>query len=390
MVTALIHMYSSFGCVLYARKLFDGVHFGDVCLWNAMVAGYAKVGDVDNARDLFERMPQRNVISWTAVIAGYAQMKRPKEAIEIFRRMQLENVEPDEIALLSVLSACARLGSLEMGDWLHNNIQKHGFSGIISLNNALIDMYAKSGNIKKALDVFENAKDKNVITWTTVISGLALHGLGIEALEMFSCMESALVKPNDITFIAILSACSHAGLVETGSWYFNTMASSYGIEPKVGHYGCMIDLLGRAGHLQEALELLKRMPFEANAAIWGSLLASSKIHGDAKLGDLALQFLMELEPDNSGNYTLLSNTYAAQDRWSESGMVRKVMRDTGVKKMSGGSLIEVNNRVHEFTAEDKSHTEFYRIYEVLLKIYEQLKMAGHLQKESNGLVEFDE
>lgn len=389
---ALVRMYSSCGCVFSARKLFDAVNIRDASLWNAMVAGYAKAGDVDSARNVFELMPlrQRNVISWTAVIAGYAQMKRPKEAIGIFRRMQLENVEPDEIALLAVLSACANLGALHFGVWLHNYIQKRGFSGLITLNNALIDMYAKSGNIRKALDLFEIMKDKNVVTWTTMIAGLALHGLGREAIQMFFRMESARVRPNDITFMAILSACSHAGLVETGSWYFNVMTSTYGIQPKIEHYGCMIDLLGRAGYLHEALDFVRRMPFEANAAIWGSLLASSKIHGDVNLGDHALQLLMKLEPHNSGNYTLLSNIYAAQGRWTESGMVRKVMRDTGVKKMSGWSFIEVNNRVHQFIAGDKSHSEFFRIYDILHKIYKQLEVAGNLQKESNGLLEVGE
>ncbi|XP_024929798.1 pentatricopeptide repeat-containing protein At5g56310 [Ziziphus jujuba] len=391
-VAALVRMYSSCGCVFSARKLFDGVKFRDVSLWNAMVAGYAKAGDADSAQNVFEHMPlrQRNVISWTAVIAGYAQMKRPKEAIHIFVRMQLANVEPDEIALLAVLSACANLGALRFGVWLHNYIQKRGFSGLITLQNALIDMYAKSGKIRKALDLFEIVKVKNVVTWTTMISGLALHGLGREAIQMFSRMESALVKPNDVTFMAILSACSHAGLVETGSWYFNIMASTYGIQPKIEHYGCMIDLLGRAGYLREALELVRRMPFEANAAIWGSLLASSKIHGDANLGDHALQLLIKLEPHNSGNYALLSNIYAAQGRWTESGMVRKVMRDTGVKKMSGWSFTEVNDTVHQFIAGDKSHSEFCRIHDILLTIYEQLDQAGNLQEESNGLLKFGE
>ncbi|KAK9273480.1 hypothetical protein L1049_018290 [Liquidambar formosana] len=371
-ITGLIQMYSSCGCVCDARKLFDGVHSSDVVLWNAMVAGYAKVGDVANARDLFERMPERNVISWTAMLAGYAQMNQPNEAITIFQRMQLEGVEPDEITMLAALSACAHLGALELGEWIRNYIEKHGFSKVVPLRNALIDMYAKSGNIKKALDVFENMKHKSVVTWTTMIAGLALHGLGREALEMFSRMDGAKIKPNEVTFIAILSACSHVGLVEMARWYFNGMGTRYGIEPKIEHYGCMIDLLGRAGYLREAQQLVREMPCEANAAIWGSLLAASRIHGDAELGQHALQHLKHLEPQNSGNYMLLSNIYAAVGMWNEARMVRKVMRDTGVKKMPGGSFIEVNNRVHEFIAGDTSHSHFERIYEVLCKINGQL------------------
>ncbi|XP_059659500.1 pentatricopeptide repeat-containing protein At5g56310-like [Cornus florida] len=382
--TALIQMYSTCGCVSDARKLFDGMCIRDVASWNAMVAGYAKVGEVDSARNLFECMPERNVISWTTVIAGYVQVDRPSEAILVFRRMQLENVEPDEVAVLSALSACAHLGALELGEWIHNYIDKHRLRKTIPLSNALIDMYAKSGNIKKAIDVFENMNDRSVITWTTIIAGLALHGLGREALEMFTRMEKAHIKPNSVTLIAVLSACSHVGFVEMGRWHFYSMESRYGIKPKIEHHGCMIDLLGRAGCLQEAQEIVREMPFEANGVIWGSLLAASRIHGDVELGERALQHLTRVEPHNSGNYTILSNIYATVGRWKEAGIIRKVMRDKGLKKMPGGSSIEVNNRVNEFNAGDRSHPQSERIYKVLSLINKQLKMAGY------ALHEFDE
>ncbi|XP_057955921.1 pentatricopeptide repeat-containing protein At5g56310 [Malania oleifera] len=379
--TALIQMYSTCGCVSDARKLFDEVSVRDVTLWNAMVAGYAKGGDADNARDLFEHMPDRNVISWTAMIAGYAKMDRSGEAIAMFRRMQLEDVQPDGITLLVMLSACAHLGALELGKWIHSYADKHGFSRRIQLNNALIDMYAKLGKLNKALEVFENMEHRSVITWTTMIDGLALHGLGKEAVDMFSRMESAGVKPNAVTFISILSACSHVGLVEIGLGYFNSMGSKYGIKPTIEHYGCMIDLLGRAGYLRKALELVRVMPFEANGAIWGSLLAASRIYGNAELAEHALQHLAKVEPYNGGNYMLLSNIYAARGWWTEVGVVRKEMRDKGIKKTPGGSFIEVNNKVHEFIAGDRSHPKSTRIYEVLGKINWQLKMAGFVQME---------
>ncbi|OVA20431.1 Pentatricopeptide repeat [Macleaya cordata] len=389
-VTGLIQMYSACGFICDARKLFDSMPLRDLVSWNAMVAGYEKVGDVDSARDLFEKMPERNVISWTTVIAGYAQMNRPDEAIMIFRKMQLEDIEPDEIAMLAVLSACAHLGALELGEWIHNYIDKRGWSKIVPLTNALIDMYVKSGSIEKAVEVFEKMKHRSVITWTTMIAGLALHGLGREALEMFSRMERTRIKPNEVTFIAILSACCHVGLVDMGRWYFNNMSSQYHIKPKIEHYGCMIDLLGRAGYLQEAHELVKGMPFEANGAIWGSLLAASRIHGDVELGECALKHLIDMEPHNSGNYTLLSNIYAASGRWNEVGMVRKAMRDKGVKKMPGGSSIELNNRFHEFIAGGQSHPQSQRIYEVLYEVNGQLRMAGYISNESGGLLEYDE
>lgn len=388
-VTALIQMYSSCGCIFYARQLFDRVRFRDVAFWNAMVAGYAKLGDISNARHLFDRMPERNVISWTAVISGYAQMNRPNEAIAMFRRMQLEEVEPDEIVMLAALSACAQLGALELGEWIHNYIDKHGLSKIVPLNNALIDMYAKCGNIEKALELFKNMEHKSIITWTSMIDGLASHGLGREALEIFSCMERNRIKPNEVTLMAILSACKHVGWVEMGRWYFKNMGTKYGIYPKIEHYGCMIDLLGRAGFLREAQEMLEGMPFEANAPIWGSLLASARIHGVEELGERALQHLIKVEPHNSGNYALLSNIYATQRKWNEARIVRKVMRDTGIKKMPGGSCIEVNNKVHEFVAGDKSHHQSERIYEVLCKINLQSKIAMHVQMESVEMLEFN-
>ncbi|GKE15158.1 pentatricopeptide repeat-containing protein, partial [Tanacetum coccineum] len=194
-----------------------------------------------------------------------------------------------------------------------------------------------------------------VITWTTVIAGLALHGLGKEALDIFSRMEKSRVKPNDVTLIAVLSACSHSGLVKSGRWYFNNLLKKYGIKPRIEHYGCMIDLLGRAGCLLEAQEVLKQMPFELNAAIWGSLLAASRLYKNVDLGQKALDHLVKLEPHNSGNFSLLSNLYAADGHWNESGSIRKAMRDNGVKKISGASCIEVNSRVHEFISGNGSH-----------------------------------
>ncbi|CAJ2673983.1 unnamed protein product [Trifolium pratense] len=382
-VSSIIQMYSC--CcndVVSARKMFDDDHgFGkNGSVWNAMIAAYAKVGDVCNARKLFDSMPQmdKDVISWTTLISGYTQTHNPNEAIKLFRRMQLENVKPDEIAILAVLSACADLGALHLGEWIHNYIEKHKLNKIVPIYNSLIDMYAKSGNIHKALQLFENMKHKTIITWTTMITGLALHGLGKEAIHIFSCMEKeGRVKLTEVTFIAVLSACSHVGLVELGRDYFTSMRSRYGIEPKIEHYGCMIDLLGRAGHLQEAKELVLRMPFEPNAAIWGSLLAASTRCSDAELAEEALRHLTVLEPGHSGNYSLLSNTYASLGRWSESREARKVMRDAGVEKMPGVSFIEVNSRVYEFIAGDKSSIYFVDIFDILHNLDLQIKIQTH-------------
>lgn len=376
-MTGLIHMYSFCGGIDHARKVFDGIPQRDVVVWNAMVAGYVRHGELESARVLFEQMPERNVISWTAVIAGYAQMNRAAEAIEIFRRMQLEGgVDPDEIALLAALSACAQLGALDLGEWIHRYTKKRGFYKIVPLMNALIDMYAKCGNIEEALNVFESMQSRSVITWTIMIAGFALHGLGNEALNMFKRMEMQNVRPNDVTFIAILSACSHAGQTDLGRLYFDNMSSCYNVEPKIEHYGCMVDLLGRAGCLKEARDLIKDMPFKANAAIWGALLAAARTCGDVELGEYALRKLIEVEPHNSGNYTLLSNIYAAHGKWEGVGKLRKMMKVESVKKVPGGSSIEVDGTVHEFTSRDGSHPCFKMIYEVLYSIDGHLRIRG--------------
>ncbi|KAG2377310.1 hypothetical protein LR48_Vigan06g145000 [Vigna angularis] len=383
-LTSLIHMYSSCANVSSARKLFDAAAFKHVSLWNAMLASYAKLGDLSNARNLFESMPEkdRNVVSWTTLISGYTHTHSPQQAITLFRTMLLHNVQPDKIAILAVLSACADLGALQLGVWIHKYIEKHKLPKIVSLYNSLIDMYAKSGDIIKARQLFESMERKTIITWTTMIAGLALHGLGKEALDLFSCMEKAGVRPNEVTFITILSACSHAGLVELGRYYFTGMRSKYGIEPTIEHYGCMVDLLGRGGYLEEAKELVRLMPSEANAAVWGSLLAASNRYGDAAMAAEALHHLSVMEPQNCGNYSLLSNTYAALGRWKEAGMVRKVMRDTGMEKVAGVSFIEVNNTVYEFIAGDRLNIKFFDICHVLQSINGQLKMIDVKREQS--------
>ncbi|XP_010536805.1 PREDICTED: pentatricopeptide repeat-containing protein At5g56310 [Tarenaya hassleriana] len=383
-VTGLIQMYSSHGAISIgdARKVFDETYVRETAVWNALIAGYTRVGDMGEAKILLETMPycSRNVVSWTTVISGYAKSHRAREAIEMFQRMQQENVMPDEVAVLAALSACADMGALELGEWIIRRYD-HCLNRSVAMNNALIDMYAKSGNITMAMEVFESVKEKNVVTWTTIITGLAMHGLGQEVFHMFGHMEKGGVKPNGVTFVAVLSACSHVGMVDLGQWYFSEMRSKYGIKPKIEHYGCMIDLLGRAGLLQEAEELATGMPFEPNAAIWGSLLAASNVNRDLELGERALKHLIELEPDNSGNYMLMSNLYSNLGKWNEARMMRKMMNGIGVKKMTGGSSIGVRNKEYRFISGDSSHTRFNEIAELLQDIDWQSQSNGESEEE---------
>ncbi|KAH0781479.1 hypothetical protein KY290_001077 [Solanum tuberosum] len=377
--TSLVRMYSSFGCISDARKVFDEMRNKDVGLWNAMIVGYVKAHDMDTAKYLFDNMLEKNVVSWTTIIAGYAQGNQFSQAIGVFREMMSVEVsaKPDEVTMLAALSACAHLGEHELGEWIHSYIIKHRLRRTVSLNNTLIDMYAKSGNVKKAVELFESMETRSVVTWSTVISALAVNGYGREAINMFSRMEMVGIRPNSVTFIALLSACSHAGLVEEGRLYFKTMEEKHGISPDIRHYGCMVDLFGRAGYLDEAANMVKMMPFEANAAIWGSLLAAARNQGHVELGEQALQHLTEVEPHNSGNYSLVSNTYAALGRWSEARVARKIMKDTGVQKLPGGSFIKMKDKVFYFYSGDRSHPQCERIYRVLSHLNRVSKMALH-------------
>ncbi|KAJ1283168.1 hypothetical protein BS78_03G107700 [Paspalum vaginatum] len=316
---SLVQVYCACGQVATARSVFDKMADRDVVAWNVMIAGYVKAGDLANAQELFDAMPKRNVVSWTTLIGAYAQMRRPEEAVEVFRRMQLEEgIEPDGVALLSVLSACGDLGAVDLGEWVHRFVVRRGLCQKIPLMNAIIDMYMKCGCIEKAVEVFEGMEEKSAVTWTTLIAGFALHGLGLQAVEMFRRMERENVAPNGVTFLAILSACSHVGLTDLGRWYFNTMVSQYRIKPLVEHYGCMVNLLGRAGCLKEAQDLVKDMPFKGNAAIWGALLAAARTH--------------------------------EQERWDDVSKLRKAIKERGLRNVPGASSIEVDGMVHEFTS----------------------------------------
>uniref|UniRef100_A0A0D9UZ93 Pentacotripeptide-repeat region of PRORP domain-containing protein n=1 Tax=Leersia perrieri TaxID=77586 RepID=A0A0D9UZ93_9ORYZ len=337
---SLIKAYCSRGGIASARRVFDetAASGADVVSWNVMIDGYVKCGDLARARELFDVMPERNVVSWTMVIGAYAQMRRPEEAIGVFRRMQVEGIEPDGVALLSVLSACGDLGVVDLGEWVHRFVLRRRLYQEVPLMNAIIDMYVKCGSVQKAVEVFEGMEQKSVVTWTTMIAGFALHGLGLEAVGLFRQMEKENVSPNNVTFLAVLSACC----------------------------------------LMEARGLLQDMPFKANAAIWGALLAAARTHGDTELGEQSLLHLIELEPHNSGNYILLSNIYAEQERWDAVRELRISMRDRGLRNVPGASSIEVDGMVHEFTSRDGSHPSLHMICEFLCAINSNIKSAGHI------------
>ncbi|KDO80307.1 hypothetical protein CISIN_1g043060mg [Citrus sinensis] len=358
---------------------------------NALIDMYSKCGDLVKARDLFESIEKRDVISWNVMIGGYTHTSDYKEALMLFRQMLQSNIEPNDVTFLSVLPACAYLGALDLGKWIHAYIDKnHQKLNNVSLWTSLIDMYAKCGNIKAAEQVFDGMGYKTLASWNAMISGLAMHGKADKALSLFSRMIGEGLQPDDITFVGVLSACNHAGLLDIGRQYFNAMIQDYKISPKLQHYGCMVDLLGRAGLFDEAEALLKTMEMKPDAAIWTSLLGACRVHGRLELGESVAKHLLELEPENPGAYVLLSNMYAGAGRWDDVATIRTRLNDKGMKKVPGCSSIEVGSVVHEFLVGDKVHPQSKHIYEMLDEIDALLEKSGFVPDTSEVLYDMDE
>ncbi|CAI9288099.1 unnamed protein product [Lactuca saligna] len=383
---ALLDMYTKCGSLEDAQKLFDKMSEKDIVSWTTMLVGYAKSGDYITARKHFDTMPSQDIAAWNALISSYEQSGNPKEALAIFNELQLSNkAKPDSVTMVSTLSACAQVGAMDMGGWIHVYIKKHGFNLTTHLITSLIDMYAKCGDLNKALEVFNSVDSKDVFVWSAMVAGFAMHGRGRDAIELFKKMEENNVNPNSVTFTNLLCGCSHTGLVTEGRDFFKKMEDVYGVVPGVKHYACMVDMLGRAGFLDEAMELIKSMPMPPLASVYGALLGACKLHGNVEIAEEASSRLIELEPWNHGAYVLLSNIYAKFGKWDKVAMLRKRMKDVGLKKERGCSSIEVDNCVHEFVAGDNTHPQGVMIYEKLNEIFEKLKLIGYEANRSQVL-----
>lgn len=360
--TALVDLYAKCGSLKDARKVFDRMLERDPVSWNAMIAGYAQNGNVDEAFKLFSAMPRRDVVSWNVVIAGFAHNGHGEESLRLFQQMQMEGMKPDSQTFASTLPACANFAALEQGTEIHEKIIRSGFQSDMVVSNALIDMYAKSGSIKKARELFDKMNQRDVVSWTAMIAGYAMHGRGKEALKLFEQMQHSGVCPNRVTFVGILTACSHAGLVDEGYEYFNCMSKYYNITPGMEHYRCMVDLLGRAGHLSEAQEFINKMQVKPDPIVWICLLSACSMDNNIELGESVAERLFELYPDHHAPYILLSNIYASAGRWDDIQKIRKVMRHNGIKKTPGCSWIEVNKQVHAFLVGDSTPSQTEKAY----------------------------
>lgn len=378
--TGLLDVYAKGGDVVSARQLFDTMPERSLVSMTAMLTCYAKHGKLDDARVLFEGLEERDVVCWNVMIDGYTQHARPNDALVLFRRMLTAKVKPTEITILSVLSACGQLGALELGRWVHSYIVNNGIQANVRVHTALIDMYGKCGSLEDARVVFDKIPTKDVVVWNSMIVGYAMHGFSQQALQLFDEMCRMGFCPTDITFIGVLNACAHAGLVSEGKKFFSLMKEAYNLEPKVEHYGCMVNLLGRAGHLEEAYELVKSKNIDPDPVLWGTLLGACKLHGNVSLGEEIVEFLVSRNLANDGTFVLLSNIYAAVGNWEGVAKVRAMMKETGILKEPGCSSIEINNKVHEFLAGDLRHSKSKEIYMMLVEINQRLKAHGYSPK----------
>ncbi|KAG1326372.1 pentatricopeptide repeat-containing protein [Cocos nucifera] len=343
---------------------------------------YMKVGNFKAAEELFAALPSRNIVSWTAMISGYSQNGLADRALALFEEMRQggNDVKPNWVTIASVLPACSHSAALKRGEQIHRYAGAMGFDSHPVVQIALVAMYAKCGSLVKARHCFDriNKKERDVIAWNALITAYASHGRGVEAVSAFEDMVTSGVRPNEITFTALLSGCSHSGLVDQGLRYFNCMRMVHSVELRSEHYACVVDLLGRAGRLGEAKEMIDQMEIDAGPSVWGALLSSCRIHHNLEIGEIAAKKLFVLEPENSGNHVLLSNMYAEFGRWEEVKKIRALLKDRGIRKSLSCSWIEINGKVNAFLCGDKSHPQAAGIYIFLEDLPKKIKAAGYV------------
>ncbi|KAK6804895.1 hypothetical protein RDI58_002679 [Solanum bulbocastanum] len=355
--SSIVDAYAKCGKMSDARRLFDAMRVRDVLAWTTLVSGYSKCGDMVSARELFEAMPEKNPVSWTALVAGYSNSGMSIQALELFAKMIKLQVQPDQFTFSSCLSACAGIASLQYGKQIHGFLVNAGFRPNTIVLSSLIDMYSKCGSLEVARRVFDSAYNKHdAVLWNTMLSALAQHGMGEEAIEMFFKMVKFGVKPNRITFVVLLNACSHSGLVQEGLSFFETMTSSYDVLPDQEHFACIIDLLGRAGHFSELLAQIKKMPCEPDDHIWNALLGVCRIHGNVELGRMAAELLIELDPQSPTAYLLLSSIYGVLGMWENVEKVRQLMNERHVRKEQAVSWLEIEHKMLPYFGCNKLNT----------------------------------
>ncbi|XP_004509858.1 putative pentatricopeptide repeat-containing protein At3g49142 [Cicer arietinum] len=423
----LIAMYGKCGCLVEARHVLDEMVCRDVISWNSMVAGYAQNMQFDDAlqicremddlgqqpdcgtmaslmpavantssenvlyvEKIFENLERKSLISWNVMIRVYMKNSMPKKAVDMYLQMEKGGMEPDAITCASVLPACGDLSALLLGRRIHEYIERKKLCPNLLLENSLIDMYARCGCLEDAKRVFDRMKFRDVASWTSLISAYGTTGQGSSALALFTEMLNSGQSPDSIAFVAILSACSHSGLLDEGKLYFKQMTNNYRITPRIEHFACFVDLLGRAGRVDEAYNFIKQMPIEANERVWGTLLSACRVYSNMDIGLVAADNLLQLAPEQSGYYVLLSNIYAKAGRWKEVTEIRSLMKKRKIRKTPGISNVELNNQVHTFLAGDTSHPQSKEIYEELGVLVGKMKELGYVPETDSALHDVEE
>ncbi|MQM22990.1 hypothetical protein Taro_056051 [Colocasia esculenta] len=379
----LISMYAACRLPDGLRQVFEKMPKRDIVSWNSILIGYLRCGELDAALALFMGMEKRNTVTWNSIITGFVQGGRAKEALDLFHEMQYSGdggVRPDKVTVASVISACAALGALDQGRWVHGYLKSRKLDLDVVIGTALIDMYGKCGCLERAMEVFDQEiEKKDVLAWTAMVSACAVNGQGEEALRLLFDMERRGVRPNHVTFGAVLSACAHSGMVAEGRWCFDMMQQKYSVEPNAQHYACMAGLLGRAGLFEDAMLLIRSMPVEPDVFVWGALLGACQMHGNLVLGERIASYLIELDPSNHAFYVVLSDLYAKGNKSDDVKRIWAFMRTRGIKKLSPGcSMIEVDGQVQEFSVNGAAEIAMEEILRLLNGIGEQLKSVGHV------------
>ncbi|XP_038725022.1 pentatricopeptide repeat-containing protein At5g16860 [Tripterygium wilfordii] len=367
----------------------------DLMLTNALIDMYAKCKSSIVARAMFDSIApyHRSVVTWTVMICGYAQHGEANDALELFSQMlkQEKYVKPNAFTISCALIACARLSALRFGRQIHAYVLRNQHSSQMHfVSNCLIDMYSKSGDIDTARVVFDNMQQRNAISWTSLMTGYGMHGRGKEALWVFDEMRRAGLVPDGVTFLVLLYACSHSGMVEQGIEYFNAMENEFGVSPGAEHHACMVDLFGRAGRLDEAMKLIEEMPMEPTPLVWVALLNGCRIHANVELGEYAANRLVALDSENDGSYTLLSNLYAGARRWKDVARIRSLMKHTGIKKRPGCSWVQGKKGTTSFFVGDRTHPQFQQICEILADLIHRIKILGYVPETSFALHDVDD
>ncbi|KAM0894611.1 hypothetical protein ACQ4PT_024343 [Festuca glaucescens] len=376
---------------LHANVVADG-HLRDALLATSLMRSYATCGAGESARKVFDEMLIKDTVAWNVLITCYARNKRTKDTLKLFEEMRRSEseAEPDEVTCILLLQACTSLGALDFGEQIWEYAMEHGYGGELKVRNSLITMYTRCGCVEKAYEVFCGTPRKSVVTWSAMISGLAANGFGKEAISAFEEMSKSGVAPDAQTFTGVLSACSHSGLVDEGFRFFDMMRYEYQMMPNVRHYGCIVDLMGRSGLLDEAYTLVvEEMRVAPDATIWRTLLGACRIHGHVDLGEKVVSHLIELKAQQAGDYVLLLNTYATVGDWKKVAEVRKLMKENGIQTTPGCTTVELNGELHEFVADDDSHPRKAEIFSKLDEINRHLRIAGYVPNVSSELHDLD-